>query len=78
MISDASAVLRGAERFSAVFRLKNVSIYDVPRVIVRQTVDLDLWRDVPPDAVGAFISPLSRDEYERLTSYPGGWMAANS
>jgi hypothetical protein len=78
VISDASAVIRGAERFSAVFRLRNVSIYEVPRVIVRQTIDLDLWRDVPPDAAGAFISPLSRDEYERLTMNPGGWRAANS
>jgi hypothetical protein len=78
VISDASAVIRGAARFSAVFRLKDVSIYDVPRVVIRQTMELDLWRDVPADAAGAFISPLSRDEYERLTIRQSGSFAANS
>ena len=77
-IRDGSAVVRGATRFSAVFRLKNVSIYDVPRAFPKPTLEFDQWMQPPQDSAGAFISPLSRAEYERLTFGRGGPIAANS
>jgi len=77
-IPDGSAVIRGATRFSAVFRLKNVTIYDVPRVFLRPMLEFDPWVHMPQDTAGAFISPLSRDEYERLTFGRGGPIAASS
>jgi len=77
-IRDGSAIVRGATRFSAIFRLKNVSIYDVPRVFPKPMVEFDPWGQAPQDAAGAVISPLSRAEYERLTFGRGGPIAANS
>ena len=77
-IQDGSAVIRGAARFSAVFRLTNVTIYDVPRVFLKPMLEFDPWVYMPQDAAGAFISPLSRAEYERLTFSRGGPIAASS
>jgi hypothetical protein len=77
-IRDGSAIIRGATRFSAVFRLRNVSIYDVPRVYPKPMLDFDPWKRPPQDPAGAFISPLSRAEYDRLTFGRGGPIAANS
>lgn len=74
-IADASAVIRGASRFTAVFRLENVTIYDVPNVVLDEPAVLRQADGVS----GTIISPLSRDEFERLTvRQTGGWTAATS
>jgi len=77
-IPTGLAAIRGAERFGAVFRLKNLTIYDVPRVFPKPILEPDPWAHMPQDAAGAFFSPLSRAEYERLTFGRGGPIAANS
>jgi len=77
-IPNELAGIRGAERFGAVFRLKNVTIYDVPRVFPKPMLEFDPWAHMPGDAAGAFFSPLSRAEYERLTFGRGGPIAASS
>ena len=55
-----------------------MTIYDVPRVFLKPMLEFDPWVYMPQDAAGAFISPLSRAEYERLTFSRGGPIAANS
>jgi len=77
-IPNGLAAIRGAGRFSVVFRLKNVTIYEVPRVFPKPMIEPDPWAHMPRDAAGAFFSPLSRAEYERLTFSRGGPIAANS
>lgn len=72
VISDASAVIRGARRFSAVFRLKHVTLYDAPHVVEDEALAHRIIAGMPPDAAGAFVSSISRDEYERLTVGPSG------
>ncbi len=67
VISNASAVIRGAGRFSAVFRLRNVTLYDAPHVVEDEALAHRIIAGMPPDATGAFVSPISPDEYERLT-----------
>jgi hypothetical protein len=79
VISDASAVIRGARRFSAVFRLKNVTLYDAPHVVEDEALAHRIIAGMPTHATGAFVSSISRDEYERLTVGPsGGALAASS
>ncbi len=79
VISDASAVIRGARRFSAVFRLKNLTLYDAPHIVHDEALAHRIVAGMPPDAAGAFVSSISREEYERLTAGPaGGARAANS
>jgi len=74
-IADASAVIRGASRFTAVFRLENVTIYDVPNVVLDQPAVL---RE-PEGSSGTIISPLTRDEFDRLTARePGASIARSS
>jgi hypothetical protein len=73
-IQDGSAVIRGADRFTAVFRLRNVTIYDVPCVVLNEASVLRR-----PDGVsGTIISPLTRDEFERLTAREPGESIARS
>ena len=78
VVADASAVLRDAHRFSVVFRLKNVAIYDVPNAVVAESAKLILER-MPFRAAGTFLGALSRSEYETLTvGMNGGARAAGS
>lgn len=78
VISDASAVIRGARRFSVVFRLKNLTLYDAPHVVDDDALAHRIIAGMPPEAAGAFVSPVSRDEYERLTVGPSGDVLAAS
>lgn len=79
VISDASAVIRGARRFSAVFRLKNLTLYEAPHIVQDEALALRIVAGMPPDAAGAFVSSISREEYERLTAgQAGDTLAANS
>ncbi len=79
VISDASAVIRGAGRFSAVFRLKNLTLYDTPHIVEDAALAQRIVAGMPPDSAGAFVSAISRDEYERLTGGTSGdALAANS
>jgi hypothetical protein len=74
-IQDGSAVIRLADRFTAVFRLRNVTIYDVPHVVLNEASVLRQ----PEGVSGTIISPLTRDEFERLTARePGGSIARSS
>ena len=59
-------------------RKQSVTIYDVPRVFPKPMLEFDPWAHMPGDAAGAFFSPLSRAEYERLTFGRGGPIAASS
>ncbi len=72
VISDASAVIRGARRFSAVFRLKHLTLYDAPHVVDDDALAQRLVANTPPDAAGAFVSSISRNEYDRLTARASG------
>ena len=78
VISDASAVIRGARRFSAVFRLKNLTLYDAPHIVEDEALAHRIVAGMPHDAAGAFVSPISRDEYERLTAGTSGDVLAAS
>lgn len=79
VISDASAVIRGARRFSAVFRLKNLTLYDAPHVVEDEALAHRIVAGMPPESAGAFVSSISRDEYERLTlGAAGSALAASS
>lgn len=79
VIADASAVIRGTRPFSAVFRLKNLALYDAPHVVDDEMLAERLVAGRQADAAGACLSSLSRDEYERLTtSFRGGARAARS
>jgi hypothetical protein len=67
VISDATAIIRGARRFSAVFRLQHVGIYDVPSPVAPDSVIARLAARRPPNALGAFLAAISRDDYELVT-----------
>lgn len=67
VISDATAMIRGARRFSAVFRLQQVAIYDVPSPVAPDSPIARLAARRPPGALGAFLEALSRADYETVT-----------
>lgn len=72
LIPDASTVIRDAGRFTAVFQLKNVSIYDAPNRVSIESLGLQIPGRMPYDD-GAVLAPISRRDYEALTSgNPGG------
>jgi hypothetical protein len=66
VISDATAMIRGARRFNAVFRLQHVGVYDVPSPVV---ADSPIARLVSrsPEADGVFLASISRTDYELVT-----------
>lgn len=70
-IEDASAVIRGAGRFTAVFQLKHVMIYDVPHRVMLESLGLHVPNRSPYDN-GAMLAPISREDYEALTLGPPG------
>jgi hypothetical protein len=72
IVSDATAMIRGARRFSAVFRLQHVGIYDVPSPVAPDSPIARLAARRPPDALGAFLEAISRDDYELVTSASAG------
>jgi hypothetical protein len=78
VISDPSAVIRGADRFSAVFRLRNLVLYDAPKVLLDDDIERRIWERVPRTVTTAVLSSLSRDEYERFTSGFEGAAAVSS
>ena len=67
-ISDASAVIRGASRFTTVFRLTSVTVYDTPKVVTDDSAARRMLTHVPLNATGAFLTPISRRDYESWTS----------
>lgn len=72
LIPDASAFIRDAGRFTAVFQLRNVSIYDAPNRVTIESIGLQIPGRMPYDD-GAVLAPISRRDYETLTSGgPGG------
>lgn len=71
LISDASTVIRGAGRFTAVFQLKNISIYDSPKRVAIESLGLQMPGHSPYDN-GAVLAPISRADYEALTQGPPG------
>jgi len=70
-IADGSAVIRGAGRFTAVFQLKNVTIYDVPHRVMLESLGLHVPTRSPYDN-GAMLAPITRDDYDALTLGPPG------
>ena len=67
VLPDASTTIRGAERFSVVFRLKDLRIYESARAIDERGTARRIVAGIPREAAGAVASPIPRDEYERLT-----------
>lgn len=70
-IADGSAVIRGAGRFTSVFQLKNVTIYDVPHRVMLESLGLHVPTRSPYDN-GAMLAPITRDDYDALTLGPPG------
>jgi hypothetical protein len=71
VIDDASAVIRGAERFTAVFQLRDVTIYDSPHRVLLESLGLHVPNRSPYDN-GAMLAPITRDDYHALTIGPPG------
>ena len=67
VISDASAVIRGARRFTAVFRLRDLAIYEVPNAVAAEPVAERIAGHMPFDVGGAFLASISRADYQQLT-----------
>ncbi len=70
-IADGAAVIRGAGRFTAVFQLKNVTIYDAPHRVMLESLGLHVPTRSPYDN-GAMLAPITRDDYDALTLGPPG------
>jgi hypothetical protein len=68
VISDATPPIRGARRFSAVFRLRHVVLYDMPVAIDGNSVVRGVLDQMPAGATGAYLAPLPRADYDWLTS----------
>lgn len=68
VISDATPPIRGARRFSAVFRLRQVVLYDAPVAIEGNAVVRRAVEQTPATASGAYLAPLSRADYDWLVS----------
>lgn len=68
VIADASAIIRGARRFSAVYRLQHVGVYDVPSPVSLDSPIARLSARRPPSASGAFLAAIPRADYEQATS----------
>ena len=66
LIPDATTVIRDAGRFTAVFQLKNVSIYETPNRVSIESIGLQIPGRMPYDD-GAVLAPISRRDYETLT-----------
>ena len=71
VIPDASAAIRGAGRFTAVFQLKDVTIYDSPHRVMLESIGLHIPSRSPYDN-GAMLAPITRDDFEALTLGPPG------
>jgi hypothetical protein len=67
VISDATAIIRGARRFSAVFRLQHVGIYDVPSPVMPDSAIARVVAARTAESNGAFLSAISRADYELVT-----------
>ena len=70
-IPDASAIIRGAGRFTAVFQLQDVAIYDTPHRVTLESIGLHVPSRSPHDN-GAMLAPITRQDYEALTLGPSG------
>ncbi|MFN7981228.1 MAG: hypothetical protein U0Q11_05170 [Vicinamibacterales bacterium] len=70
-IADAAAAIRGAGRFTSVFQLKNVSIYDAPHRVLLESLGLHVPMRSPYDN-GAMLAPITREDFEALTLGPPG------
>ena len=70
-IADASAVIRDADRFTAVFQLKNVTVYDSAHRVMLESIGLHVPNRSPYDN-GAMLAPITRDDYQALTLGPPG------
>ena len=69
VITDASGIIRGAGRFTAVFQLKDVAIYDAPHRVMLESIGLHVPSRSPYDN-GAMLAPITREDYEALTIEP--------
>lgn len=70
VISDASSVIRGARRFTAVFRLRQVEIFDVPKVVEAGSEAKRIADRTPFNATGAVLSKIARADYAALIATP--------
>jgi hypothetical protein len=69
-IAEPSAVIRGARRFTSVFQLRNVAIYETPNPVEVESTGLQMPGRMPY-AQGAVLAAISRSDYESLTIGPG-------
>jgi hypothetical protein len=65
-IAESAGIIRGADRFGAVFRLSDVVIYEAPHPVRALEAHRILGR-LPVSATGALLRAISGDEYETLT-----------
>jgi hypothetical protein len=62
------APLRGAERFTAVFTLSDLTLYDVPHPIDGTSPAQRLATRTPFDSSGPFLSAIAEDDFLTLTA----------
>lgn len=71
VLPNASDSIRGAGRFSVVFRLKNLRAYETAQAVDEPGTARRIVTGIPREASGAVAEPIPRDEYERLTAGGG-------
>jgi hypothetical protein len=69
VIEDGATVIRDAARFSRVYRLSHVTVYDSP--VARALRGDRPFATPPPEAslVGAWLAPIGRQDFLSLTAY---------
>jgi hypothetical protein len=66
-IVNGTGLIRGAHRFTAVFRLKDIELYDAPIPFGPETERKRLGEPSPADDRVPFLAPVSREEFADLT-----------
>ena len=69
VVEDGAAIVRNASRFSRVYRLSDVTLYD--RAIAEPTRGQRLFAVPPVDASlpGPCLAPIARNDFAALTTY---------
>lgn len=72
IVDDSTKVVRHAQRFSCVYRLERVTLYEQP---VHQALRADRRFAVPPpdvELVGPCLAPIARQDFLALTAFGDG------
>jgi hypothetical protein len=68
-IISGAGLIRGSHRFTAVFRLKNVEIYDAPIGLSPETERKRLGERSQAEDRGPFLASVSPEEFAELTAH---------